>query len=205
MSSGVIEEGAMVRQRQELIKLPDVSQMLAEIKIQESRVRQVQAGMPAFVVVETLPGRRFQGSVRKVGILPDSQSSWANPNVKVYLTEVLIEDELPELKPGVSIRAEIIITNLPNVLSVPIQAVATLKGTRVCFVRKGSSIVHVPVTIGWSNDRFVEIKSGLKEHDFVLLAAEGEPEEPEEENPDGTTNQIESAETNTVPTRSARP
>jgi len=191
-SAMVIKEGTLVRQRQELIKLPDVSRMLAEVKIQESRVRQVHPGMLAYVKVETLPGRRFRGTVRKVAILPDSQSSWVNLNTKVYSTEVLIEDELPELKPGVSARAEIIITNLANVLSVPIQAVTRYRGEYVCFAKRGLSVVPVPVTTGWFNDRFMEIKSGLNVGDRVLLAPIGDEEQLDTES-EGQTNQVESA------------
>jgi hypothetical protein len=197
--STVIEEGAVVRQRQELIKLPDVSRMLVEVKVQESRVRQVVPGMQAFVRVETLPGLRFKGSVRKVGLLPDTQSSWMNPDNKVYATEVLIDDELPELKPGVSARAEIIITNLPKVLSVPIQSVTTFRGEHVCFAKRGLSVVPVPVMTGWFNDRFIEIKSGLKEGDRVLLAPVGDDDDYETENPEASTNQVESAATDPSP------
>lgn len=179
-SSGVLEEGTIVRQRQELIKLPDVSRMVAEVKIHESRVRQVRPGMMAYVKVETLPGQVFKGSVRKVAILPDSQTSWANPNLKVYATEVLIEDALPELRPGVSARAEVIITNLVKVISVPIQAVAIQQGQRICFVLRGNTTAVVPVTVGWFNDQFIEVTSGLREGDRVLLAP------PVESEPDGT-------------------
>ena len=199
----VIEEGATVRQRQELIKLPDVSRMIVEVKVQESRVRQVVPGMLAFVKIETLPGRRFKGTVRKVGILPDTQSSWMNPNNKVYATDVLIDDEMPELKPGVSARAEIIITNLPNVLSVPIQAVATFRGEHVCFTQRGSSVIPVPVTTGWFNDRFIEIKSGLREGDHVLLAPAVDEDHIEIESPETATNQVESAENDPARTRDA--
>ena len=160
----------MVRQRQEIVKLPDVSRMLADVKISESRIRQLRPGMAAYVTVDCLPKRIFKARVRKVGVLPDSQASWMNPDVKVYSTEVLIEDELPTLKPGVSARAQIVITNLPNALSVPIQAVTTHRGQHVCYVAKGRSTVPVPVTVGWYNDQFIEIQSGLKEGDRVLLA-----------------------------------
>lgn len=172
--SGVVEEGATVRQRQELLKIPDLSQMLAEVKIRESRVRQIQPGMPAFVRVESVPDRRFVGRVRKVAILPDSQTLWLNPDLKVYSTEVTLEEELPELKPGVSARAEIIITNLTSVLSVPVQAVTVQQGQNVCYVSQGAAAVPVPVTTGLFNDRFIEIKSGLKEGDRVLLAPPSE-------------------------------
>ena len=75
------------------------------------------------------------------------------------------------MKPGVSGRAEIVVTNLTAVLTVPIQAVTTSKGQQVCFVKRAAREVPVPVEVGLFNDRFIEIKSGLKEGDQVLLAA----------------------------------
>jgi multidrug efflux pump subunit AcrA (membrane-fusion protein) len=189
---GILEEGTMVRMRQELIRLPDVSKMLAEIKIEEARVAQVRPGMTAYVQVQNIPHRRFKGTVRRIAPLPDSQSAWMNPNVKVYPADILVDDEeLPILKPGVSANAEIIITNLPKVLSVPIQTVARFQGENVCFIRKGSRVTPVPVTTGWFNDSFVEITSGLKEGDFVLLAPASDEEVEEEAAPD--TNVVDNA------------
>jgi multidrug resistance efflux pump len=167
---GILEEGTMVRNRQELIRLPDVSKMLAEVRIEEARASQVRAGMTAYIQVKNIPHRRFKGSVRRVALMPDSQSSWLNPNTKVFPTDILVDEELPILKPGVSASAEIIITNLTKVLSVPIQTVARLFGETVCFIKKGSRVTPVPVTTGWFNDAFIEITSGLKEGDLVLLA-----------------------------------
>jgi len=189
---GMLEEGAMVRQRQELIRLPDVSKMLAEIKIEEARVAQVHNGMTAYVEVKNIPNRRFKGTVRRVALLPDAQSSWMNPDKKVFPADILIEDELPVLKPGVSANVEVIITNLTKVLSVPIQTVARSGGENVCFVKRGSRVVPVPVTTGWFNDAFVEVKSGLKEGDLVLLAPVSD-EDVEEETESEPTNRVETA------------
>jgi hypothetical protein len=188
---GILEEGTMVRQRQELIRLPDVTKMLAEVKIEESCVAQVRAGMTAYVQVRHIPHRRFKGTVRRVAFLPDAQASWMNPNVKVFPTDILVDEELPILKPGVSASAEIIITNLTKVLSVPIQTVARLQGQNVCFVKKGSRVTPVPVTTGWFNDSFVEVTSGLKEGDLVLLAAVSD--EKIEEARSEETNDVETA------------
>ncbi len=190
---GILEEGIMVRQRQELIRLPDVSKMLAEISVEESRVSQVKAGMVAYIQVRNIPDRRFKGTVRRVALLPDAQASWMNPNKKVFPTDILIEEELPILKPGVSTSVEIIITNLTKVLSVPIQTVTRSNGEKVCFIKKGSRVTAVPVTTGWFNDAFVEITAGLKEGDFVLLAPVGdEDEEADEETDAAETNQVDS-------------
>jgi HlyD family secretion protein len=166
----LIEEGAQIRQRQEIIKLPDVSQMLVEIRVHESHVLQVRPGLEAYVTVDSIPDQRFKAKVRKVAVLPNSQDRFYNPNLKVYATDVLIEDELPDLKPGVSARAEIIVTNLVGALTVPLQAVTTVKGKQVCYVQNGSTVNAVPVVVGNFNDQFIEIRSGLKEGDRVMLS-----------------------------------
>ncbi len=165
-----IEEGATVRQKQDLIKLPDVSSMMIEVKVHESHVRQVKPGLQAFVTIDSLPDKQFEAIVRKVAVLPDQTSRYYNPNLKVYTTEVQIGDQL-DVKPGVSGRAEIVVTNLPAVLTVPIQAVTTSRGQQICFVKRAGRDVSVAVEVGLFNDRFIEIKSGLKEGDQVLLAA----------------------------------
>ncbi|MBI2925849.1 MAG: efflux RND transporter periplasmic adaptor subunit [Verrucomicrobia bacterium] len=175
-SESMIEEGAVVRNRQELIKLPDVSEMKVQVKIHESHINQVRRGQPAFVVLDSMPDQRFQGLITKVAPLPDSSSRWANPNLKVYATEVLVTDNLPDVKPGVSARAEVVITNLANVLTVPIQAVTTRKGKQVVFLASAPQ-KPVPVTVGMYNIKFIEITSGVKEGDQVMLSPPFDTEE----------------------------
>lgn len=172
----LIEEGATVRNRQELIKLPDISSMKLMVKIHETYINQIRQGQPAYVVLDAMPDQRFRGTVSRIAPLPDSQSRWMNPNLKVYATEILVSDPLPNVKPGVSARAEIIITNLPNVLTVPIQAVTTRKGQQVVFLAE-SPQKPVPVTVGMYNIKFIEIPTGIKEGDRVLLSPPFDAEE----------------------------
>jgi HlyD family secretion protein len=168
-SESMIEEGATVRNRQELIKLPDVSQMKLRVKIHESHINQVEIGQPTFVVLDSMPDQRFRGEVMKVAPLPDSPGRYGNPDLKVYATEILVTDKLPDVKPGVSARAEIIITNLPRVLTVPIQCVSSYKGKQVAYLATAPQ-QPVAVNVGQYNTKFIEITAGLKEGDPVLLA-----------------------------------
>jgi len=169
-SESIIEEGAMIRQRQAIVKIPDTSEMKVEIKVHESHVNQVKPGQKAFIVLDSIPDSRFVGEVTKIAVLPDAQSRFGNSNLKVYATEIIVLDELPDVKPGVSARAEIVIENLENVLTVPIQCVTTVKGKQVCYVKSLGGPKPVAVKIGLFNNKFIEIKSGLKAGDRVLLA-----------------------------------
>ncbi len=166
----MIEEGATVRYRQELIKLPDTSKMKLTIKVHESHVGNVQPGQLAYVVLDPMPDKRFQGTVSKVAVMPNTADRWSNPNLKVYDTEILLNEQLPEsVKPGVSAKAEIVITQLKDVIAVPIQAVTTLKGKSVVYLASAKPL-PVPVTVGMYNTKKIEIVSGVKEDDRILLA-----------------------------------
>lgn len=175
-NESLIEEGATVRNRQELIKLPDVSSMKLKLNIHESHINNVRRGQAAFVVLDSMPDRRFGGVVSRVAPLPDSRSSFGNPNLKIYPTEVLITEALPDVKPGVSARAEILVTNLPNVLTVPIQAVTTRQGRQVVFLASAPQ-TPVPVTVGMYNTKFIEVVEGVQEGDRVLLSPPFDTEE----------------------------
>jgi len=169
-SSDIIEEGAMVRRRQGLISLPDITALAVEVKVHESYADKVRVGQRALITLDGFPDLRLKGRVSKVGILPDSQSWWRNPDLTVYSTDVAIEgDHSQLLKPGMNANVEIILANLKDVLSVPIQAITFREGQRVCYVTtsRGSEIRQVET--GLFNDQFIEVCSGLEEGDEVLL------------------------------------
>jgi HlyD family secretion protein len=169
-SESLIEGGAVVRNRQELIKLPDLSRMKVTIKVHESHVNMIRPGLPAVVTLDSMPEERFRGIVEKVAPLPDTQSRWGNPNLKVYNTDIYITDPLPNIKPGVSAKAEIVITNIANALSVPIQAVTTLKGKQVVYVTSRSKAEPRSVEVGLFNTKFIEITKGVQPAEKVLLS-----------------------------------
>ncbi len=169
-SESLIEGGAVVRNRQELIKLPDLSRMKVVVKVHESHVNMIRPGLPAFVMLDSMPDERFRGVVEKVAPLPDTQARWGNPNLKVYNTEVYLTDPVPNVKPGVSAKAEIIVTNIADALSVPIHAIATHKGKPAAYVVKGGQSEPRPVEVGMFNTKFIEITKGLKPGDRILLS-----------------------------------
>ena len=144
--------------------------MKVTVKVHESHVNNIRAGLPAYVILDSMPDERFEGVVERVALLPDTQARWGNPNLKVYNTEVHITDRLPDVKPGVSAKSEIIITNIADALSVPIQAVTTLKGRQVVYALEGGKPNPRPVEVGMYNTKFIQIVSGVKEGDRVLLA-----------------------------------
>lgn len=166
-----IREGATVRERQKILTIPDMKQMAVKVKIHEAFIKQVCKGQPATIKVDAYPDERLTGEVDKVGILPDYQNRWMNPDIKVYITTIAIHQVRDWLKPGMSAKVEILVKQLTNVVYVPLQSVSLVNGKHTCFVKNGGQPEPRVVEIGEFNDEFIEIKSGLKEGEVVLLRA----------------------------------
>ena len=180
-----IEEGAKVRERQQIITIPDMTEMAVKVKVHESAIKNVEKGQTARVTVDAYPDRELTGKVTKVGVLPDSRNRWMNPDVKVYETEVSIDKVHEWLKPGMSAEVKILIKELPDVVYVPIQAVAPSNGDRVVYLAGLGKPERRVVETGEYNNEFIEIQGGLKEGEEVLLRAPLAPEEAETEGETG--------------------
>lgn len=166
-----IREGATVRERQSIITIPDMSRMSVKIKIHESHIKKVSKGLKARITADAFPDKVLDGEVIKVGVLPDSANRWMNPDMKVYITTIAVNGTHEWLKPGMSAKVEILVKELPDVIYVPIQAVVPINGKQVCFIPTAGAPEQRVVQAGDFNDDFVEIKSGLKEGEKVMLTA----------------------------------
>ncbi len=165
-----LDEGVEVRERQELFRLPASDQMTADVKIHESMLEKVKEGLPVKITTDAIPNREFEGHVKKIALMPDSQSRWLNPDLKVYNTEVAITSGAKVLRPGMSCQAEIIVKEFDSTKYVPIQAVIRVDGQPTVYVvgPNGRPQKRV-VQVGLDNNRMIRIVSGLQTGEQVLL------------------------------------
>ena len=164
-----LAEGQQVFERQELIYLPTDTSTMAEVSVHETSLAKVRRGQPAIITVETMPGRKFLGTVAMVAPLPDSAGIFLNPDLKVFKTQINLDTDDPALRPGTTCRAEIIVEEYDDAVYVPVQAVTRVEGETIVYLPKGESFVPHKVEIGLDNNRMVRIISGLKEGQVVLL------------------------------------
>jgi HlyD family secretion protein len=165
-----LAEGQAVRERQELIYLPTTTRMMAQIKVHESALRKVKIGLPVRISVDAMPGQTFWGRVSKIGLLPDAQSAWMNPDLKVYATDIEVTSDTNLMRAGMSCRAEIIVDQYPDALQVPVQSVVRVAGKTVVYMPTPDGPQLQPITVGMDNGQWVHVLAGLSEGQRVLLA-----------------------------------
>ncbi len=166
----IIEEGALVRERQVLIRLPDPKRMQVKAKVNESKIALVREGQPVMIHLDAFPEAVLAGVVEKVNEYP-AQSSWWSTSVKEYETTVKIVDSPVPLRPGLTAEVKIRVARESEAVQVPVQAVLEHAGKTYCILPGQAGWEVRDVKLGGTNEKFVVVKEGLSPGEMVALGA----------------------------------
>lgn len=180
-----VREGVQVRERQELISLPDTTKMRCIIKVQEAQVDKVTRGQPAFVSIEAFQGETFTGRVMSVAPVADSNSGWMTSDRKVYTTIVELDSDNPDgrLRSRMAANVTIMVDTIKDTLPVPLQAVFRDRSVNYVWRQNSDGPVAVPVKVGRQNTERVEILAGIQAGDVLHLTAPQGVQAPKFEQP----------------------
>jgi len=159
-------------------------QKIAEITLNEVDAAKIKVGQKAVLVLDALPDVSISGRVLEIDAL-----GTANQGVVSYGVKITFDSEEEQIKPGMSITADIITDVKQDVLALPNSAIKSQGDSYyVELVEVGDnefrqqllasvSGVILPkspsaqlIEIGLSNELSTEIVSGLKEGDIVVAS-----------------------------------
>jgi HlyD family secretion protein len=146
------------------------SSITQEYKTQEQEL--ASRGLPAQIRVEALRGKILKGHVKALANTA-SQQDFLTADVRVYQTEVAIDEAVADLKPGMSAEVTIFTdAKREHVLTVPLQAIVggpSMGKKRKCYVLTPEGPEEREIEVGISNETKAEIVSGLQEGDRVII------------------------------------
>lgn len=164
----VVEEGAVIRERQTIIRLPDISSMQVEVEVNESLIQYVQEGMPAAIRLVGATDEVLRGRVARVNQYAEP-TNWRRANVKDYKAFVAIEEASSVLKTGMTASVTISAMYAPDSIVAPVQSIYAHGDRLFCFVQEGAAFSAREVSVGPTNDRFFVIESGLDSDETIAL------------------------------------
>lgn len=171
-NDGPLNVGYEVRHNEELIILPDTSEIMAAIKIHESLIGRVRPGQPARIKIDARRDTVFTGTVESIGIMAES-GGWRDPNLREYEVKIALDLQGADhgLKPSMRAEASVVLGNVEGATIVPVQGVFTEGRTNYVYTPEGSSYRRVPVAIGRRSDAYAEVLGGIEEGMQVALLA----------------------------------
>jgi HlyD family secretion protein len=135
-----------------LLTVADMSVIQAEVEVDETNIPNVQLGQQAKITIDAVPDRTFKGHVTEIGNSPiqaagqqaNAASTQQATNFKVV---VVLDEQVPDVRPGFTCTADITTAVRKNVTAVPIPAVAV----RELIYDAGGQIVKQPRVEGRRN------------------------------------------------------
>ncbi len=154
--------GEFVRKGDKLVEILDLSQLLVEINVSERGILKLKKGQSVAVELYAQNGHTLAGKIRTIGIEADARN-------RTFPVEIEVDNPKERLRPGMLARVTINQGVLKKQLVVPRHAIIERETGRVVFVVEDGKARMRPIKTGVSREERVQITSGLKFGEQVIV------------------------------------
>jgi HlyD family secretion protein len=174
-----IKKGDLIASNQ-IIGTIITNQKIANISLNEIDAAQVKVGQNAILTFDAFPDLKVKGKIIEISTVGKEEQGVVSYGIKISL-----EKENKEIKPGMSVNAEIIVDRKENVLLVPNSAIKSdgmgkyVEVIKNYEIKKRNSFKPVAISqnliekiyikTGISNDEFTEILEDLNEGEVIII------------------------------------
>ena len=136
--------------------------LLLEVNLPEKYINKVEKDQNIRVMNYTLPNDTLYGNVSEL-------SPAISTETRTFLGKLTVNNDALKLRPGMFVQTEIILDRRDSVVVIPKSVVISgRRGKSVFIVQKGTA-EEKQVTFGYENQDQVEITSGLKANDRLVV------------------------------------
>ncbi|MDR0551876.1 MAG: efflux RND transporter periplasmic adaptor subunit [Spirochaetaceae bacterium] len=161
--------GDQVSTSQAVAVVGDLSSLVLETYIPERFSQSMRTGLGAEVYFDSLPDEVFKASINEVSPIIDP----ASRTLRIRL--VFIKPD-PRIKSGMFASISLVTASRSNIPVLPREAVINTYGTWIVFVINdtdtGTTALRREVTTGMENETLVEIVSGIKTGERVVISGQ---------------------------------
>ena len=174
----------------------DLTEMEAQVNVDENDIVNVQLGQEAEIKVDALFGETLTGTVYEISNTANTDAQGTTSQKTEFEVKIAISGEISKLRPGMTASADVSTMTKTDVIGVPIQSVAvrtidqlTLEGEEVSeaekrftadddgfveiifCVEEDGRVVAKQVETGIQSDDMIEIISGVGENEEVVTGS----------------------------------
>lgn len=160
-----IMKGDLVSPGTVAFRVDDLSSLYVDLLVSEVDIQQVQIGQVVSITFDAILDLEYHGEVVEVG-----QYGQNNQGVVSFPVTVQLTDPDAFVKPGMTAVANVITSQVEDVLQLPNRAIQDDNGRKFVYVLSSDGYKYIYVQIGRSSDTASEIISAeLSEGDEILL------------------------------------
>ena len=151
-----------------IIELPDLSEMRAEVKINEVDVSKVIPGQRVEIRPDAYSDSAYTGKVESVANL--AQNKDYKSKIKIFPIQIRISGQSKTLLPGLTVSCKIIVSEIANVIFIPLESLFKEQSIEYVYLKSGSGFKRRDIKTGAINTDFAIVTEGLDENDIIALS-----------------------------------
>ena len=151
-----------VANNQPMVSIMNYANLFLEVNFAESNMPYIQVNQPVNVTQPTLPYDTLRGVISEI-------SPAISAETRTFKCKILIQNSELKLRPGMFVKADVVIDRSENVIIIPKNIVQTNRNRKFVYVVERNVAVIRNLTTGIEDDDNVEILDGLAENDQLII------------------------------------
>ncbi len=156
-----IAKGSSVSQQSPLVRYLS-KEMEVAVNVEESRINEIKKGQYAALRVSAYPGQDFPAVVTSIAPLADKDT-------RTFMVKVAPIDKEGQLKSGMFANVSLLADEKKGTILAPRTSITLINDEPNVYVLNDNKVELRAVTTGISDDARVEVLSGLKDGDTVVI------------------------------------
>jgi len=166
ISERLVETGDMIKTNDKVAAMADLNLLLARVFVPETELHRLREGLSARLEPESLPGKRFTGTVKLISPTIDAATGTGKVTVE-------IRDASRQLKPGMFVNVYLTTSVHQDVVRIYRKAIWHEKEEDWVFIiGEGDKVQKRKVTLGFTEEPWVEVTSGLQPGEKVVTVGQ---------------------------------
>jgi len=162
VSSREVKPGENLTVGQVAFRITDTSELIAYLQIPQAELNKFYAGHSATVAVASMPETDFPATIIRISPTIDARNG-------TFRATAIIDNAAGELAPGMFGRFTIAYEKHANALLIPTQALLGEDDEATVYVVRDGEVVRRSIKVGIEEKGRVEVLSGLREDDQVVV------------------------------------
>lgn len=154
--------GTKVNSGTQVVSIMSYEKMFLDINLPEKSISEVTVGQDVLITNYTIAGDTLHASITEL-------SPAISTETRTFKGKLLIDNPDLKLRPGMFVKADIVTARKDSAIVVPKTMLLTSGRGKIVFVVDQSTAVERQITTGIENQEFVEVVSGLKVEERLVV------------------------------------
>ena len=152
-----------VSSNQPMVSIMNYANLFMEINLPESAIEHIQPNQLVYITHHTMPEDTLKGVISEISPAISSETRTFRGKIRINNSEL-------KLRPGMFVKADVIIERSDNAIVIPKNVIQTARGNRrFVYVVERNVAVMRNLVIGIEDEDNVEVLEGLNENDQLVI------------------------------------